>query len=107
MCDRNYSTLGNYNNMPPGFIQLPSPQVSVIPTFGLSGNYNLYNGTCPTGNSYFTVCAAYPNTCGSGRGKCAGPSMPLGANCASQGMKTCPSTGPSICYNMDDKCPKM
>lgn len=76
-CPKNYSTFDKYNIMSPGYIQLPSPQISYVPTFGLSGNYELYHGTCPTGNNYFQVCAAYRNTCGPGNSKCR-PEIPGG-----------------------------
>ena len=69
-CQKNYSNLDNYNIMPAGYIQLPSPLISYVPTFGLSGNYELYHNRCPTGSNYFQVCAAYPNSCGSGNKKC-------------------------------------
>jgi hypothetical protein len=77
-CQKNYSNLDNYNIMPPGYIQLPTSNFAVVPTFGLSGNYELYHNTCPTGQNYFTMCAAYRNSCGPGNTKCK-PDMPNGS----------------------------
>lgn len=87
MCDRNYynssvnpssaySTLSNYNINPPGFISLPSPSITMVTSFGASGNYNLLHGQFPSGSNYFQVCGAYPFTCGGGEGRCGGPSGP-------------------------------
>lgn len=96
-CQKNYSNLDNYNIMQPGYIQLPSPMITINPTFGLNGNYELYHGTCPTGNNYFTVCAAYRNTCGPGNSKCR-PEIP-------GGKPVVPTFDPQNCCNIDKNHP--
>ena len=60
-----YSTLQNYNIKAPGYIQLPTPQIQIITSFGYSGNYDLLHGVLPSGQNYFNLCNAYQGSCSS------------------------------------------